>query len=132
MATTPKDLMEAGRTAAPSITPAEAKVRLAAGTAIAVDVRDDSEVAESGKVTGALCTPRGHLEAKIDPASPGFVAGLDPKKTILVYCRSGGRATLAAKTFKDMGYPDVRILGGFDDWVAAGGAVEGMGGTGDA
>ena len=118
------DMMAAGRAAAPGMAPAEAMKLLAAGTAIAVDVRDGSEVAASGKVKGAIHVPRGHIEAMIDPASPYFVPGLDPGKTILTYCRTGGRAALAGKTFKDMGYPDVRNLGGFDDWVAAGGAVE--------
>jgi rhodanese-related sulfurtransferase len=31
---------------------------------------------------------------------------------------------LAGKTLKEMGYRDVRNLGGFKDWVAGGGAVE--------
>ena len=32
--------------------------------------------------------------------------------------------SLAGKTLKDMGYTDVRNLGGFKDWVEGGGAVE--------
>jgi rhodanese-related sulfurtransferase len=52
----------------------------------------------------------------------------DPKfqkdKTIVLYCASGGRSALAGKTLKDMGYGDVRNLGGFQDWLAGGGAVE--------
>ncbi|MGE0120790.1 MAG: rhodanese-like domain-containing protein [Dongiaceae bacterium] len=42
----------------------------------------------------------------------------------MLYCAAGGRAALAGKTLKDLGYPDVRNLGGFQDWQAAGGAVE--------
>jgi len=37
---------------------------------------------------------------------------------------SGGRAALAGKTLKDMGYANVYNLGGFKDWVNSGGAVE--------
>ena len=37
---------------------------------------------------------------------------------------AGGRAALAGKTLRDLGFTDVRNLGGFKDWVAAGGEVE--------
>ncbi len=45
-------------------------------------------------------------------------------KTIIAYCASGGRSALVGKTLKDMGYQNVRNLGGFKGWVDAGGAVE--------
>ena len=38
--------------------------------------------------------------------------------------RGGGRAALAGKLLLDMGYTDVRNLGGFKDWVEAGGEVD--------
>jgi rhodanese-related sulfurtransferase len=57
---------------------------------------------------------------KYIPACPPF----QRNKTVLVYCGSGVRAVLAGKTLKDFGYTDVRNLGGFQDWVAAGDAVE--------
>ena len=37
---------------------------------------------------------------------------------------SGGRSALVGKTLKDMGYENVRNLGGFKGWVDSGGAVE--------
>jgi len=43
---------------------------------------------------------------------------------VILYCASGGRAALAGKTLRDLGYADVRNLGGFKDWAAAGGEVE--------
>jgi len=43
---------------------------------------------------------------------------------VLVYCGSGGRAALAGQTLQELGYRDVRNLGGFKDWVEGGGAVE--------
>lgn len=124
MTTTLKQMMAAGTAAAPAIAPAEAMAMIEAGTAIAVDLREDSEVAVSGKIKGAICAPRSRLEGIIDPASPGFAAALDPRKLILLYCRSGGRATLASTTFNAMGYLHLRNLGGFDDWVSAGGSIE--------
>ena len=45
-------------------------------------------------------------------------------KTIIVYCASGGRAALAGKLLKEMGYGQVHNLGAFKDWVENGGAIE--------
>ena len=42
----------------------------------------------------------------------------------IVHCAGGGRAALAGKLLLDMGYTDVRNLGGFKDWVEAGGEVD--------
>lgn len=126
MASNVKDMLAAARAAVPAITPQEAAKLLEAGQALAVDVRDGLEVQASGKVKGALHVSRGLLEFKADPASPAF----DPAfaqakgKTILVYCASGGRSALAGKTLKDLGYGDVRNLGGFKDWAEGGGSVE--------
>jgi rhodanese-related sulfurtransferase len=89
-----------------------------------VDVRDGTEVLASGKVAGALHVARGSLESRIDPTSGNFNPGFDPARTIVTYCAGGGRAALAGKTLVDMGYPKVMNLGGFRDWVSAGGAVD--------
>ena len=89
-----------------------------------MDVRDNVEIQETGKIEGALNVPRCRLEYKADPDSPHHEAALSKGKKILVYCNSGSRATLAGKTLKDMGFGDVRLLGGFQDWIDAGGAVE--------
>ena len=117
-------MVAAGRSAAPAITPQEAMKLLASGAAIAVDVREASEVAETGKIAGAVVASRSHLEFTLDPASPRYNPALRKDKIILLYCASGKRATLAATTFKTMGYTDVRNPGGFKDWVAAGGSIE--------
>lgn len=124
MPVTVAELMAAARSAVPEIPYDEARKLLDAGRALAVDVRDAAEVQASGKIKGALHVSRGHLEFKADPASPVHEAALDKEKTILVYCNSGGRAALAGKTLKDMGFRDVRNLGGFPNWVSAGGPVE--------
>jgi rhodanese-related sulfurtransferase len=40
---------------------------------------------------------------------------------IVLYCKTSGRAALAACALQDMGYLNVRsIAGGFDAWAAAG------------
>jgi rhodanese-related sulfurtransferase len=124
MPTTVKEMLAAARAAVPAIAPDETAALVAAGKAVVVDVRDGTEVLTSGKVKGARHVSRGLLEFRADPESPMHDPSFQKDKTIIVYCASGGRSALAGKTLKDMGYPDVRNLGGFQDWVASGGAVE--------
>jgi rhodanese-related sulfurtransferase len=89
-----------------------------------VDVRDGAEVAAAGKVKGAVHVPRGMIEFRADPESPYHDKAFARDKTVIVYCASGGRSALAGKTLKDLGYNDVRNLGGFKDWVESGGPVD--------
>jgi len=40
---------------------------------------------------------------------------------VVLYCKTSGRAALAAAVMQDMGYLNVTSIGGgFDAWVAAG------------
>jgi rhodanese-related sulfurtransferase len=124
MTTTVKDMLAAANAEVPRIAPAEAKALAGSPDVLLLDVRDAAEVATTGKAKGALAVSRGLLEFRADPEAPTHDAAFDRAKTIIVYCASGGRSALAGKTLKDMGYRDVRNLGGFKDWVEAGGEVE--------
>jgi rhodanese-related sulfurtransferase len=124
MATTVKQMMEAANAAVPRVTPAQARDMIAKGNALVVDVRDGAEVAQSGKVAGAVHVSRGMLEFRADPELPSHDKAFDKNKTVIVYCASGGRSALAGKLLKDLGYANVYNLGGFKDWADAGGAVE--------
>jgi rhodanese-related sulfurtransferase len=121
---TVKDMLAAANAAVPRISAAEAKALADQPQTVLLDVRDVAEVKASGKAKGALNVSRGLLEFRADPESPLHDAAFDRAKTIIVYCASGGRSALAGKTLKDMGYRDVRNLGGFKDWVEGGGEVE--------
>ena len=123
MALTVKDMLDAARAAVPTVTTAEAQALIAKG-ALVVDIRDSSEIAASGKVPGAIAVGRGLLEFKADPTAPSHDPQFSPDRPVILYCASGGRAALAGKTLKDMGYTDVRSLGGLKDWIAGGGTVE--------
>jgi rhodanese-related sulfurtransferase len=123
MPTTAKQLLEAANAAVPKITGAEAQEMVAKG-ALLVDVRDGTEVAATGKAAGAIHIPRGSLEFKADPASPTADKSFSTDKTVILHCASGGRAALAGKLLKDFGYDKVYNLGGFKDWVEAGGKVD--------
>ena len=125
MVTTVKQLLEAANAAVPRLTPAEAREMMAKGNTLVLDVRDAPELAQSGKVAGALHVSRGMLEFRADPDSPYHDKNFARDKTVIVYCASGGRAALSGKLLKDMGYPHVYNLGAFKDWAESGGAVEG-------
>ncbi len=124
MATTANEMLAAARAVVPTITPAEATELVRTKDALILDVRDGTEVKASGKVKGALAISRGLLEFRADPAAPTHHPELRTDRPVILYCGSGGRAALAGKTLHDLGYTDVRNLGGFKDWVAAGGEVE--------
>lgn len=83
---------------------------------VLVDVREADEFA-AGHLGGAVHISRGMLEFKFS-ANPA----LQPRDLkIVLYCKTSGRAALAAAALHDMGYLNVQsIAGGFDAWVAAG------------
>lgn len=75
-----------------------------------LDIREADEV-EEGHVPGASWIARGFLEFKI--------ASMFPEKdaqTLIVYCRTGGRSSLATQTLQIMGYNVLNLDGGFTAW----------------
>ena len=124
MALTLKQMMEAANAVVPKITPAQAREMIGKGNTLVLDVRDAPEVEKSGKVAGALHVSRGMLEFRADPESPYHDKNFAKDKTVILYCASGGRAALAGKLLKDMGYGQVFNIGGFKDWAESGGAIE--------
>lgn len=124
MTTTVKDMLAAANAAVPRISGAEAIALSTQPNVLILDVRDAAEVKTTGKAKGALAVSRGLLEFRADPEAPTHDAAFDRAKTIIIHCASGGRAALAGQTLKTMGYTDVRNLGGFKDWLEAGGETE--------
>ena len=118
--TSVKDLMAAANAAVPKLSPAQAKEMIAGGNATILDVRDGTELQQSGKIKGAVHVARGLLEFRADPESPSYVAALQKDQPVLLYCGSGGRAALAGKTLRDMGYAKVFNVGGFKELADAG------------
>ena len=87
-----------------------------------VDVRETQEVESSGGLPGSVHVPRGLLEFLADPESPMHKSELSSGRQLVLYCASGGRSALAAKTLQDMGLSNVcHIAGGFTAWVDIGG-----------
>ncbi len=83
---------------------------------VVLDVREADEFA-TGHLPGAVLAPRGLLEFKLSSTPELGSRELD----VVLYCKTSGRAALAAAVMHDMGYTRVRsIAGGFDAWAAAG------------
>ncbi len=124
MALSVKQMLEAANAAVPKITPKEARELIGEGNTLVVDVRDAPEIETTGKIEGAVHVSRGMLEFRADPDSPYHDKNFSKDKKVIVYCASGGRAALAGKALKDMGYDHVFNVGGFKGWTESGGAVE--------
>ena len=112
---TAHDLVIAAKARVQEVAIADAEQAIRAADVL-VDVREADEFA-AGHLGGALHISRGMLEFKFS-ANPALQAR-DLK--VLLYCKTSGRAALAAAVLHEMGYLSVQsIAGGFDAWVAAG------------
>jgi rhodanese-related sulfurtransferase len=119
------EMVAAANAAVDQLSIVEAKRLVGRADVQFVDVRDSAELATQGKIPGAVHATRGMLEFYADPSSPAHKPELASGKRLILYCGSGGRSALAAKTLKDMGVDDVvNLVGGFGAWQQAGGEIE--------
>jgi rhodanese-related sulfurtransferase len=119
-----RDLVAQANSEVEVLDPAQARALFDGGKAQFVDVREPAEWAK-GRVPGAVHVPRGLLEWQADPSMPTHKAEFDQNRKLVLYCASGGRSALAAKTLKDMGYKDVaHVEGGFTAWSQGDNPVE--------
>lgn len=122
MPVTASQLVAAARSAIREIAPADA-AKVLPGPVL-IDVREPGEF-QDGHLPGAINLPRGVLEFQVE-AHPAMACTTTPAladrdRPVLLYCRSGGRAALAACSLAAMGFSDVRsIAGGFQAWAEAG------------
>ena len=123
MPVTVKDMMEAANAVVERIDTATAKDLMQRG-GLLLDIRDAVEVQKTGKAAGAHHIPRGMLEFRADDTLQSHDPEMRKDRPIILYCASGGRAALAGKLLKDMGYDQVYNLGGLVDWVNGGGETE--------
>jgi rhodanese-related sulfurtransferase len=115
---TAHDLVAAAKTHVQEISVTDAPEAIRAADVL-VDVREADEFA-AGHLAGAVHISRGMLEFKFS-ANPALQAR---DLAIVLYCKTSGRAALAAAVLHDMGYLNVKsIAGGIDAWVAAGQSV---------
>lgn len=80
-----------------------------------IDVREGTEILETGSIANAVNIPRGLIEMKLAPTNDD--KGLNANTPIIVYCGGGSRASLAGKTLMELGFKNVQNLeGGYRGW----------------
>lgn len=111
MALTKEDLLAQARESINPVDADAAETLLQQGVVV-LDVREPSEF-DMGHLPGGVNVPRGLLEFMVG----NHPALSDADASILLYCKNGGRSSLAAHTLKQMGFDNVHMLvGGFDGW----------------
>ena len=118
-----KDFLAEANAAIEVVSAQDAVALMGRDDVVFVDVREGEERAK-GSIPTSVHAPRGFLEFIADPEGPMHHPALASGRKLVVFCGSGGRSTLAAKTLTDMGIADVvNLTGGFQAWVQAGGEV---------
>src|SRR3954449_6463576 len=118
MSPTGAEVIRKIRSQVEEVDPAEVREHLGNGVVL-VDVRE-SEEWDAGHIPGAKHVPRGYLESRIEGAVT------DRAQRVVLYCASGNRSALAAKTLRDeLGYENVESMtGGITLWKDRGYDVE--------
>lgn len=112
---TAMDLVAAAKAQVTEIPVAEAEAAIRDADVL-LDVREADEFA-AGHIPGAIHASRGMLEFRLS-GSPQLASR---DLNFVLYCKTSGRAALAAVAMQQMGYLNVQsIAGGFDAWAAAG------------
>jgi molybdopterin/thiamine biosynthesis adenylyltransferase/rhodanese-related sulfurtransferase len=108
MATNYQDFLSKIKEQIPEVDPTEVEAILQSDepSAVVLDVREQQEWDES-HIPGAKHVPRGYLEQRIGRAAP------DLDQRVILYCQSGNRSAIAAKTLIDeLGYTNVESMNG--------------------
>jgi len=109
---TKDQLLQAARDNITILNAEDAQALIAQGATV-LDVREPSEF-DAGHLPDAVHIPRGLLEFMVG----NHPSLQDTSKTLLVYCKNGGRSTLATDLLKRMGFTHaVMLAGGFDNWA---------------
>lgn len=113
------ELLAAARSALDRLTPDQAATALAEG-ALMIDIRPAWQRAEEGEVPGAWIVERNHLEWRLDPTSSSRLPAAVPGQRWVVICSQGYTSSLAAAVLLSIGVPASDVIGGFEQWRAAG------------
>ncbi len=112
MALTAVDLVQEAKKTIKEVNIDQANTMIADGST-ALDIREPAEY-EAGNIPNSIHIPRGVLEFQITD-HPSFQ---DRDASIVIYCRSGGRSALAAKSLEKLGYTNTcSMAGGYTSWA---------------
>ena len=107
-----KDLISEAHELVPKISCSELNIDL--DQYMILDVREKTEIDETGSLPNSINIPRGLIEMKMAPDDNSLKA----ETPIVVYCGGGSRASLAGKTLQELGFKNVQNLeGGFRGWT---------------
>ncbi len=108
---------------AKNLTATEVVGQVESGAMAVIDCRESAELQAAGTAKGSVHIPLSLIPLKADPKSPDYDKRLDPAKPVAIFCASGGRSSMGAQVLQRLGYT-AHNIGGFGDWVSAGGAVQ--------
>ena len=78
-----------------------------------IDVREPTEIEETGSIVGATNVPRGLVEMKLSPNDQT----MNENTPIVVFCGGGSRAALTGNTLMELGFKNIYNLeGGYRGW----------------
>ena len=114
---TAQQLIAEAKAVVTEVTARETQDRMVRGDPIVlIDIREQNEW-NLGHAASAQYIARGVLESQVE-------SRVARDAQVVLYCASGNRSALAARTLQEMGYANVASMaGGFRDWVASGGEV---------
>jgi rhodanese-related sulfurtransferase len=122
-----KKMMAEANAVIETISVSDAQHKHGAPDVLFVDVREKHELMDSGRIKDAVHAARGFIELIVDPEGPMHNPELVDGKHLILYCGTGGRSALAAKTLNDMGLTNVSSMaGGIAAWKENNGPTEPM------
>lgn len=125
MKKTLQDLLDEANAVVKALTIEETQAVLAEGSAVFVDLREESERVRNGIIPGALHVPRGLFEWAVDQDTTYTIEAFDTDQLVVLYCSHGLRSAMSAKLAQEMGASNVAHLsGGFTAWKSGGGETE--------
>jgi len=119
MLVSPADVVAKAKATIKECSVRDAHECLNTGTVL-IDIRELAEY-QRGHIPGAMYISRGLLEFEILPALQKRGIDCAPDECdIVLYCGTGGRSALAAKSLDAMGFRDVKSMdGGIVAWAEA-------------
>jgi rhodanese-related sulfurtransferase len=118
--TTVEELLAEARAEIDRLTPAEAH-RAAQNGDLLIDIRPLEQRERDGLVPGAAIVDRNVLEWRLDPDGEHRDPSLARRdRRIVLICDEGYQSSLAAATLRRFGLDSCDVIGGVQDWMAAG------------
>jgi len=105
-------------TQVPHVSSEDAYASAVTNRAILVDVREKSEIIETGMAELAVWLPLSDIESRSNSYSEA-IKNWPREQKVMFYCRSGRRSEIAAEHFAGQGFRSFNA-GSFDDWKKAG------------